>query len=390
MLLEFSFWLCVFIVFYVYFGFFIFAYIISKIKGRKSSDTSVSEDLPEITLFIAAYNERDFVKEKMENTRQLQYPKDKLTIMWVTDGSNDGTPNILREYPENTVLHEDARRGKIGAMNRGMSHIKTPIVVFCDANTYLNKECLLEIVSCFKDQTVGCVAGEKRIFSNETDAASGSGEGFYWKFESKLKEVESDIWSTVGAAGELFAVRTSLLEPVFAEAILDDFVISMRIAHQGYKVRYCPKAYATETSSANVTEELKRKIRIAAGGLQSVVKMKELLYFWQHPWLSFSYFSHKVLRWTALPICFILAFFLNIALILNNSNTFYYILMAGQLLFYILGIIGWWLQNRNMKIKVLFVPYYLLVMNYAILAGIVRYLRGKHSVNWARAQRKTV
>src|ERR1035437_6621383 len=188
--LKICFWVLVFIVFYSYLGYGIVLFFIIKLKrifkGRIKEVRDLSE-LPEVTLFIAAYNEKDFIDEKIKNSRELDYPANKLKFVWITDGSNDGTPELLRQFDDIIVLHEDARNGKIGAINRGMKYITSPIVVFCDANTMIGSQSINEIVRLFKDPKVGCVSGEKRIFKKEKDSAASAGEGIYWKYESKLK-----------------------------------------------------------------------------------------------------------------------------------------------------------------------------------------------------------
>ena len=149
-------------------------------------------------------------------------------------------------------------------MNRGIKFVKTPIVIFSDANTLLGKDSIMRIAQMFADPKVGCVSGEKRIFNANEEAASAAGEGIYWKYESTLKRWDAELYSAVGAAGELFAIRTELFNEVEPDTLLDDFIISLRVAMKGYKIDYDPEAYAIETASANVKEELKRKIRIAA------------------------------------------------------------------------------------------------------------------------------
>jgi cellulose synthase/poly-beta-1,6-N-acetylglucosamine synthase-like glycosyltransferase len=266
-LLKITFWLLLFIVFYAYVGYGILLFLIIRIRRMLGINKSHYENLdyePEVTLFIAAYNEKDFVAEKIKNSRELDYPADKLHMIWVTDGSNDGTPEELFNYEGIEVHHLPQRSGKIGAMNRGMKFVKTPIVVFCDANTMLGRESVRRIVNLFSDPKVGCVSGEKRIFGKEKDAAAGAGEGLYWKYESKLKKWDAELYSVVGAAGELFAIRTELFEEVERDTLLDDFIISLRVAQKGYTIQYDPEAYAIETASSNVKEELKRKIRISA------------------------------------------------------------------------------------------------------------------------------
>lgn len=387
-----SFWILIFIVFYAYAGYGIVLYALVKLKRIIFSGTTWHnpEFEPDVTLFVAAYNERDYVRIKVENSLALDYPVNKLKLVWVTDGSDDGTPELLKSYPRLEVHHQPERAGKIGAMNRGMKLVNTPIVIFTDANTLLNPEAIRNIVRHYADPKVGGVAGEKRIAKKDKDAAAGAGEGIYWKYESALKRLDSELYSVVGAAGELFSVRTALFHDVEKDTLLDDFILTMRITQQGYIVKYEPEANATETSSANVEEELKRKVRISAGGLQSVVRLKALLNIFKYKTLSWQYISHRVLRWTLAPLALPFIFLLNLIIALDNGlfvPGFYTLLFWGQVLFYIAALAGWYLENRKLKVKVLFVPYYFFIMNLSVYLGFRRFIKGKQSVNWERSKR---
>lgn len=391
--LKILFWSLLFIIFYAYVGYGILLYIIIKIRrilgfGKIEEGTEYYE--PDVTLFIAAYNEKDFVAAKIQNSLELEYPKEKLHMVWVTDGSDDGTPEELKKYSGVTVHHLPGRSGKIGAMNRGMKFVETPIVVFCDANTMLGKESIRRIVTMFSNPKVGCVSGEKRIFSKEKDAAAGAGEGLYWKYESTLKKWDAELYSVVGAAGELFAIRTELYQEVERDTLLDDFIISLRVAQSGYTIQYDPEAYAIETASANVKEELKRKIRISAGGLQSVVRLRSLLNVFKYGTLSFQYISHRVLRWTLAPLSLLILIPIGLFLAINEglfNFGFYSILFWLQILFYSSAMLGWYLENKSIKVKLLFVPYYFFIMNLSVFLGLKRFLKGSQSVNWERAKR---
>jgi cellulose synthase/poly-beta-1,6-N-acetylglucosamine synthase-like glycosyltransferase len=382
-----------FIVFYAYVGYGILLFSIIKIRRIAGIGKAVMADTdyePDVTLFIAAYNEKDFIAEKVKNSRELDYPAEKLHMVWVTDGSDDGTPDELRKYNDVTVHHQPQRSGKIGAMNRGMKLVKTPVVIFCDANTMLGKESVRRIVKLFSNPKVGCVSGEKRIFSKDKDAAAGAGEGLYWKYESTLKKWDAELYSVVGAAGELFAIRTQLFREVERDTLLDDFIISLRVALEGYTIQYDPEAYAIETASANVKEELKRKIRISAGGIQSVVRLRSLLNVFKYGTLSFQYISHRVLRWTLAPLA--LLFLLPAGFILAaNEGLFgmalFSLLFWLQIIFYLSALLGWYLENKSIRVKLLFVPYYFFIMNLSVFLGLKRYLKGSQSVNWERAQR---
>jgi cellulose synthase/poly-beta-1,6-N-acetylglucosamine synthase-like glycosyltransferase len=393
--LKIIFWILLFIVFYAYIGFGILFYILVKLKrifkfGKKPQLIHNYE--PEVTLFVAAYNEKDYVDDKVKNSLSLEYPMNKVKQVWVTDGSDDGTPDILKKYIDKgiEVYHEDARGGKIGAMNRGMQFVKSPIVIFSDGNTMLGHESIRRIVNMFSDPKVGCVSGEKRIFEKNKDTASGT-EGIYWKYESILKKWDAELYSVVGAAGELFAIRTELFQDVEKDTLLDDFIISLRVAMSGYTIQYDPEAYAIETSSANVKEELKRKIRISAGGIQSILRLSPLLNIFKYGLLSFQYISHRVLRWTLAPLALPLLLILNAIItynsgLLNFEDPFTY-LLGGQIVFYVFALLGWYLENKEIKIKILFIPYYFFIMNLSVFLGFKRFLKGKQSVNWERAKR---
>ena len=386
--LQIIFWILLGIVFYTYLGYGIVLFLMIRIKRiftKKKLVVLTNNELPDVTLLIAAYNEQDYVKAKVENTLQLNYPAEKLYQIWVTDGSNDETPERLKAYSMIEVLHRPERSGKIAAMNRGIKFVKTPIVIFSDANTLLGKDSIMRIAQMFADPKVGCVSGEKRIFNANEEAASAAGEGIYWKYESTLKRWDAELYSAVGAAGELFAIRTELFNEVEPDTLLDDFIISLRVAMKGYKIDYDPEAYAIETALANVKEELKRKIRIAAGGIQSVIRLYPLLNIFKYGILSFQYISHRVLRWTVTPVSLLLILLINV--ILAPYSNLYLILLGLQLLFYISALLGWFLENRKMKVKLLFVPYYFFIMNYAVFMGFGRYIKKSQSVNWERAKR---
>jgi biofilm PGA synthesis N-glycosyltransferase PgaC len=385
-------WISLFIAFYTFVGYGFLLYFIIKIKraikGKPGIPAVSDDDLPTCTLVVAAYNEEHFITQKIANSLQLHYPAGKLKFVFVTDGSSDKTAEIISQHPQIQLLHRPERAGKIAAVHRAMEYIDTEVVVFTDANTFLNPEAITRICRHYSDKTVGAVAGEKRVQIDTNADASAAGEGFYWKYESALKKWDSELYSVVGAAGELFSVRRNLYQDVPADTVLDDFMISMLIAAQGYRIIYEPEAYALETASENVSEELKRKIRIAAGGIQSILRLKSLLLPFKFPVLSFQYVSHRVLRWTVTPFFLILAFITNFALAFAGKGSFYELLFAGQVLFYLLAILGFIMEKRHIRIKALFIPYYFCVMNYAVLAGIIRYFTTKQSSVWEKAQRK--
>ncbi|PHN06227.1 glycosyltransferase family 2 protein [Flavilitoribacter nigricans] len=387
------FWVSLFLLFYTYLGYGMLLFFLVKFKGkRKIPAPAPDSEVPKVTFLVAAYNESHWIKEKFRNSLELDYPAEKLELLFVTDGSDDDTPDQLRALSQDTsirvlVEHQPERRGKIAAVHRVMPKVNSPIVIYSDANTLLNTQAIRNIVRHYQVPEVGAVAGEKRILQEEKEEASSSGEGFYWKYESQLKKWDAQLYSVVGAAGELFSIRTDLYENIPNDTIIEDFYLTLRIAQKGYRVQYEDQAYAMETASASVKEELKRKIRIAAGGLQAIYRLAPLLNIFRYGWLSFQYISHRVLRWTLAPLALITLFISNLAL-LSTGSLFYQITLAGQVLFYLAALLGWLLEKRKLRSKALFIPYYFCIMNYAVYRGLFRILGGRQSVLWERAQRK--
>ncbi len=387
-MLQILFWILIGIVFYTYFGYTLLLLFIS-VFSRKKKTIRDKKYCPDVTLLIAAYNEKDILPDKLRNSFELKYPGGKLHHLWVTDGSDDGTYEYLKDINNIQVLHEPVRSGKTAALNRAVQHIKTPIVVFTDANTMLSENTIINLVRWFQDDRIGCVAGEKRISVSEKEKAASAGEGLYWGYESLMKRLESNVGSVMGAAGELYAIRTELYAPPPEKIVLDDFMVSMSVAEKGYKIMYDPEAFAIENSSFNIKEELKRKVRIAAGGFQALFNKPSLLIFFKHFGLSFQYVSHKVFRWLVVPFSLIAILVLNIALILKRDDPeIYNWILIMQVTFYLLALLGGALQNNNLRIKVLFVPFYLAFMNYAILLGFVRYLHSSQNSAWEKVKRK--
>ncbi|WP_221391805.1 glycosyltransferase family 2 protein [Dyadobacter sp. NIV53] len=385
------FWTSLLIVFYTFAGYAIVLYALVKLRRLVKGKRTVPElgvHFPTLTLIIAAYNEEGIIEEKIRNTLALKYDADKLKLLFITDGSSDKTPDIISQFKEVDLMHSPLRKGKIHAIHRAMEVVDSEIVVYTDANTFLNAEALLYIARHYSDPKVGAVSGEKRVMQDVISDAT-AGEGFYWKYESALKKWDSELYSVVGAAGELFSVRRSLYRNVEADTILDDFMISMLIALQGYRIIYEPDAYASELSSDNIKEELKRKVRIAAGGIQSILRLKPLMNPFSNPILSFQYISHRVLRWTVTPFLLILTLILNILICIQSSDLLYQLILIAQCLFYLMAISGFMLEKRKIKVKILFVPYYFCIMNYAVFAGILRYIKGSQSSAWEKARRKS-
>jgi biofilm PGA synthesis N-glycosyltransferase PgaC len=385
------FWLAVGLVLYTFVGYGALMGLWARWRPRRTSPLP-TDFTPPVALIIPAYNEAAVIPAKLANCRALDYPHDRLRLVFVSDGSTDGTPELLAAQADVTVLHDPQRQGKPAAMNRAAAFVQQtlacPILVFSDANAMLNPAAIRHLARHFADPAVGCVAGEKRVRAADADQAAGAGESLYWRYESTVKRWEAQVGSVMGAAGELFAVRADCYLPIPPDAGVDDFELSFRIAMMGKRLAYAPDAYALEAGSANSAEEWKRKVRIAAGGVQAMRRLLPLLNPLRYGLLSFQYISHRVLRWSVTPLALLLLIPLNGWLAYTRGGVYMW-LAAGQVLFYAAAGVGYLLEARRLRWKPVFVPYYFTLMNVAVLAGWVRHLRGGQDVRWEKARRAT-
>ena len=383
---ETIFWISFCILFYTYAGYPLLLLLLVSLKKKLSPPPRFEPRfvLP-VTHVVAAYNEGGIIEEKIKNCLSLNYPPGKMKIIFITDGSTDHSLSILKGFPSILHLHEDERHGKLAAMNRAMNFVDTDFVVFSDANTMLNRESLLLMMSHYQDDKVGGVAGEKKIALS--DGAVAPGEGLYWQYESFIKRLDSQLHTVVGAAGELFSMRSAIYTQLPKQIVIEDFVQSLKICSQGYVVRYEPGAYATENASLSVKDELERKIRISAGGFQAMTMMTSLLNLLRHPVLTFQYVSHRVLRWTLAPLALVALFVSSLAVWLSTKSPFYGYSSLGQVIFYIAAVAGWLRASRNQSPGPVSVPFYFSFMNFCVFAGLWRFLTGGQPAAWKKADR---
>jgi cellulose synthase/poly-beta-1,6-N-acetylglucosamine synthase-like glycosyltransferase len=382
--LEGLFWASVFLVFYNYAGYALIAYLLNALK-RKKGNVTAKGYYPTVSFLVAAYNEEDCIEKKIRNSLEQEYPADKIEFIFITDGSTDATPDIVQGFSPVKLLHSPERKGKTAALNKAVLVAQNEIVFFSDANTLLNKEAIKKMVRHYKNPEIGGVSGEKKVLSLTENAENS--EGLYWKYESFLKKIDSDFHSIVGAAGELFSVRKDLYESMPPEVILDDFVISMKVAQKGYRILYEPEAYAMELPSASMKDEKKRKVRIAAGGFQAIAMLPQALLFWKHPKLSFLYLSHRVLRWAVSPFCLVLALGSSFLLTLFPNTLVYKILFLLQAVFYLGAFIAQVFPFLTKRVRILKPAYYFIFMNISVIQGFFRFLLGKQSSTWEKVKR---
>ncbi|HZH02979.1 MAG TPA: glycosyltransferase family 2 protein [Myxococcaceae bacterium] len=335
---------------------------------------------PRVSLVVAAYNEASCIAEKVHNSLALDYPADRFQLLIGSDGSTDGTDDLVRAAQDpRVVLSRAERAGKASVLNRCIPQASGDIIVLSDANTVIDRDALKRLVSHFDDPNVGAVCGKLKLYNPRIQDYE---ESAYWAYESMIKLYEGRRGAVMGANGGLYAIRRRLFRPLSALTITDDFVIPLRIVKRGYRFTYEPNAIASEETAEDYDKEFGRRARIAAGNFQSLSFLKELLSPSQG-FAAYAFWSHKVLRWCA-PALMVLAFVANLFLL---DSRFYQMTLGLQLTFYALALLG---RSRRLSgpfRRVTSVAYYFVVMNAAMAVGFWRYLRNTQRPAWDRTAR---
>jgi biofilm PGA synthesis N-glycosyltransferase PgaC len=372
------FWISVAFVFYAYFGYPLILFVLGKF--RRQSMYSVRADFrPSVCLFISAFNEEKVLRRKIENSLSLDYPKSKLNIIVASDGSSDGTVSIARDYADHGVtLHNfSARRGKSAAINSVMQHVREEIVVFTDANAIFAADALSIMMAHFSDPRIGCVVGKLRYVDRHTSGV-GKGEGIYWRYESKISQLESALQRVLVANGSIFAIRRDLFKQLHPE-VANDFQLPVDISSQGYGVVYEPRAEAIERTTIFWQEEFQRKVRIVLRGITGFSVLANRFRgfrLWQ-------FASHKLLRW-AVALFLLLAFAANTMLVARSW--FYAGAAALQAAFYLAAFNGWRLRKAKKPHRLFYVPFYFTMVNLAATVAMIKFAVGHRQAVWEKAE----
>jgi cellulose synthase/poly-beta-1,6-N-acetylglucosamine synthase-like glycosyltransferase len=337
---------------------------------------------PDVSLIVVAYNERDVIARKLANCAALDYPDDRLELVVITDGSDDGTDEVARAVPGVRVLHQPQRAGKLAAMNRAAQFARGDVLVFSDANNLYTPAALRELVAPFADASVGIATGRKAI-----DDGSGRpldvAEGLYWRYESKLKEWEGATGSVTAVAGEILAFRRSAFRSPAAGTMNEDFVQAMLVAADGWRVAYVPQALSLEPASATIADEAVRRSRLVTGRWQALRALLPAL-LRRNPRLFWQVVSHKGLR-PLVPAALVAVAVSNAAL--ARRRRWARGVAGAQLGFYALAVLGGRRERHGKRSRLLYVPYWFCRMNLATLAGFRDYVAGSRQAVWAKVAR---
>ncbi|MFO1020273.1 MAG: glycosyltransferase family 2 protein [Planctomycetales bacterium] len=353
-------------------------------RDSGSANTLTESDWPFVSLVVAAYKEEKDIVQRLHNALAQDYPADRFEIIIGCDGNEDRTGELVQSFtdPRVRLLQYPQRRGKASVLNDSVPQARGEIIIFSDANTEMDPQAFRQLVRPFVDSSVGGVCGNLIL----QDSLTGQNvDGAYWKYENFLKRHEAKIGALLGVNGGIYAIRKSLYQPIPSNTIIDDFLIGMRIHLQGYQLLYEPRAIAYEETPETMAAEFHRRVRIGAGGFQSLVWLKSLL----HPSygsLAFCFLSHKLLRWLC-PFFMLAAFVGNLFLI---NHDWYARLLLLQSLFYLTATAGLWLFKTVPAPKWMRLPAMFVSMNTALFFGFFRWLKGIQQGTWKRTERSTM
>jgi glycosyltransferase involved in cell wall biosynthesis len=376
--MEFVFWGSVFLVFHAYFGYPLSLGVLSLVKNKK---VRKADFLPRVTLIIAACNEEKRIREKLENTLELDYPRDLLRVIVASDGSTDNTNAIVKEYTGHGIelLAIPERRGKENAQKEAVARADGDVIVFSDTSTLIQPDGLKKITANFADPSVGCVSSVDRVLGNN---GKPCGEGFYVRYEMWLRRMESKVNSLVGLSGSFFAARKEVCRD-FSGDMQSDFRTVLNSMKLGLRGVDDPEAVGFYPDIADNKKEFHRKVRTVLRGQTVFFRNLEFLNFFRYGLFSYQYFCHKLLRWLV-PV-FLAAVLLSNMLLVFDS-WFYAFAFLGQSAFYGIAVWGW---SRDVEPgrALLKIPFYFLTVNAAILAAWWHYLRGNRMVMWTPSRR---
>ncbi len=380
--MEILFWVSLAILVWVFFGYPIFIIVLAKLAGRREARSTDSSELPALTLLICAYNEEKVIGEKISNSLSLDYPKDKLKILVVSDGSSDRTNNIASSFsdPRLQFVTYTERGGKAKALNTGIGHLAGEIVVFTDANVMFEPDALGKLVAYFADPQIGGVVGNVILRSADGSIA---GEGVYSRYEKAVHTAEAQLATMITVDGAMYALRREFVASIPPDSITDDWYMASGALAAGKKIAWGPDAIGYELAAESVAGEFRRKVRMAAGGYQTTFRRASVfLNPLGHPVIFFMFLSHKLLRWLAMIFMTTLAVS---TVTLAGCSTFFMVTLAAQCAFYLLAVVGFLVRGKSDALPV-YLPYYFTAVNWGALLGLWRYLRGRQSAAWAKSR----
>lgn len=372
---EIIFWFAVLIIIYTYAGYSLLIIVLSIFIDKKINKKDIE---PRVTFLITAYNEEKDIERKLNNTLNLDYPRNKLQIIVASDGSTDRTDEIVRKFEDRGVIlnRVEGRVGKTETQNQTVRIATGEIIIFSDGTTEYDRQVIRKIVRNYNDPDVGAVSGMYE-YKNPTGGQVGWSQILFWSYEKMNKLSQTKIKTITGCYGPIYSIRRELYVPLPRD-VMSDIVEPLKILQKGYRIVFEPEALAYELTTQKTSEEFSMRIRVISRGMSGLLYVKELFNPFRYGFVSLQLFSHKVLRWL-IPVFMIVLLISNYFLL---EGRFYSLIFIFQIVFYLFALAGWIADSFNIKLKIFALPLYFCIVNIASLVSLVKTLSGNKAVTW--------
>jgi cellulose synthase/poly-beta-1,6-N-acetylglucosamine synthase-like glycosyltransferase len=374
------FWTSVALILFAYAGYSLVIALLALVVRRRIERRPIE---PTVTLLITAYNEARGIARKLEESLELDYPRDKLEIIVASDGSTDGTDDIVKQFADRGVklVRVEGRVGKTATQNEAVRAATGDVIVFSDATTRYEPNALRNLVRNYADPSVGAVSGRYEYYS-PSGAPMGLGTILFWKYENAIKSFQTRIATITGCCGCIYSVRRALYVPL-PGIIISDLVQPLKILEQGARIVFERDALAYEETTERAKEEFSMRVRVISRGMHGILYMRALLNPLKFPFVAFQLIGHKVLRWFV-PVLALVAFVANAFLL---GEPLYNALFAAQLALFVMAGVGMLWERRAQCPKWLALPLYFVVVNAASLAAMWSVFRGVRATTWETVRR---
>lgn len=350
-------------------------YLMGLIRPRRVKQRPC---LPFVTILIPAFNEAKNITATIQNKLHQDYPRDRFEIIVISDGSTDGTDELVSEFASSNVniIRRERRQGKAAALNEGVRHALGEILVFSDANSLFAPDAVRRLVENFADPEVGYVTGNL-TYQKQGSGITGNGCSAYMRFENALRILETRAGSIIGVNGGVDAIRRELYAEV-PQQLITDFVLPLQVISTKHRVVYDERAHSCELANSELGSEFHMRVRVGLRALQGISYMRGLCNPFKYPWPAFSLISHKVIRYFGF-VFLLIAFLTNIVLV---SSPRYAAFFITQAIAYLLGLLGLCKKLPSLLRRLTLIPAYFLMTNFAFAVAAFKFLQGKTMATW--------
>ncbi|TWT92700.1 glycosyltransferase [Stieleria varia] len=375
---------CAGVIGYTYIGYPILLWLLNRLGVAGDTQTSFEDRWPSATLVIPVHNGETVLRQKLINCDALQYNGD-LSILFVLDGCSDGSESVLREGIANelcrwpvSIYDSGTRVGKETALRQALGDVKTEVLVFSDADADFSPSTVAELVGPLANPKIGVCCGRETHVS-AAGGGAGEGEGLFYRYENQIKKWQIPICSMTYVQGGVFSIKRELFPERIKPGCTQDGVIAFETVLAGQAVRFVPTAVSTEPYKITVGQDFARRVRTVCRAFFAVLCYSKLFFLPRTLWYGFHLMSHRVLRWFFIPLFVIM---LAAAIVDVFNHPILWVLIAAQIGFVMLAVIGWFNESKGRRMKLPYFAYYFVILHTAAFIAVIKTFLGHRVVTW--------